>query len=88
MDWLKDHNPSIDWAQGKLSFDRCPDSCGYTAELGNVEDDEPDCPEPALQLAEGEKLFAMDWQTYMNEGAQIRRVNIGGKGMQIGRAHV
>ena len=62
MDWLRDHNPSIDWTQGKLSFDRCPDACGYTAELGDVEDDEPDCPEPAMQLAEGEKLFVMDWQ--------------------------
>ena len=26
MDWLKDHNPSVDWTQGKLSFDRCPDA--------------------------------------------------------------
>ena len=25
----------------------------------------------------------MDWQTYMNEGAQIHWVNIGGKGMQM-----
>ena len=83
MDWLKDHNPSIDWTQGRLSFDRCPDACGYTAELGDVEDDEPCCPEPAMQLAEGEKLFAMDWQAYVNEGAQMRRVNIGGKGMQM-----
>ena len=23
MGWLKDHNPSIDRALGKLSFDRC-----------------------------------------------------------------
>ena len=83
MDWLKDHNPSIDWAQGKLSFDRCPDACGYTADLGDVEDDEPDCPEPVMQLAEGEKLFAMDWQAYVSEGVQTRRVNVGGKGMQM-----
>ena len=42
MDWLKDHNPSIDWTQGRLSFDRCPDACGYTTELRDAEDDEDD----------------------------------------------
>ena len=26
-DWLKKHNPSIDWAEGTLMFDRCPSSC-------------------------------------------------------------
>ena len=83
MDWLKDHNPSINWAQGKLSFDRCPDACSYTAELGDDDDDELDCPEPAMQLAEGEKLFAMDCQAYINEGVQMHRVNVGGKGMQM-----
>ena len=26
-DWLKEHNPSIDWAKNKLRFDCCPPSC-------------------------------------------------------------
>ena len=26
-DWLKAHNPSIDWAKNKLHFDCCPPSC-------------------------------------------------------------
>ena len=25
--WLKAHNPSIDWAKNKLRFDHCPSSC-------------------------------------------------------------
>jgi len=28
IDWLKEHNPRIDWATGKLTFNRCPKSCG------------------------------------------------------------
>ena len=27
-DWLKEHNPRIDWITGKLTFNRCPKSCG------------------------------------------------------------
>jgi hypothetical protein len=26
-DWLKKHNPSIDWRDGSLQFDRCPTVC-------------------------------------------------------------
>jgi len=26
--WLALHNPSIDWRTGKISFNRCPRSCG------------------------------------------------------------
>ena len=31
-DWLAHHNPSIHWADGTLSFDRCPGQCGFTEE--------------------------------------------------------
>ena len=27
MDWLKAHNPNIDWGTNKLCFDRCPPQC-------------------------------------------------------------
>ena len=37
LDWLRNHNPSIDWAECRLSFDRCPDACGYTATLEDIE---------------------------------------------------
>ena len=38
-DWLKLHNPSIDWEDGSLAFDHCPDSCGYTPILKHVNED-------------------------------------------------
>ena len=28
-DWLKKHNPTIDWSLDTIVFDRCPHSCGY-----------------------------------------------------------
>ena len=28
-DWLKIHNPSIDWVNAILSFDHCLETCGY-----------------------------------------------------------
>ena len=28
IDWLKKHNPSVDWKTGELKFTRCPASCG------------------------------------------------------------
>ena len=31
-DWLAHHNPSINWADGTLNFDRCPGQCGFTEE--------------------------------------------------------
>ena len=27
--WLKIHNPSIDWVNAILSFDHCSETCGY-----------------------------------------------------------
>ena len=29
IDWLRHHNPSIDWRGGSLTFDRCPPECDH-----------------------------------------------------------
>lgn len=29
LDWLRQHNPSIDWTESTLIFDCCPEHCGY-----------------------------------------------------------
>ena len=44
-DWLKLHNPSIDWTTGKIALSRCPPSCKRSQKqlkqwLGRVEEDE------------------------------------------------
>ena len=28
-DWLKKHNPDIDWTTGEVNMTRCPKTCGY-----------------------------------------------------------
>ena len=38
-DWLSHHNPSIDWFQGTLHFDRCLGQCGFREE--DLEKEEP-----------------------------------------------
>jgi RNase H-like domain found in reverse transcriptase/Reverse transcriptase (RNA-dependent DNA polymerase)/Integrase zinc binding domain/Chromo (CHRromatin Organisation MOdifier) domain len=65
-DWLNLHNPSIDWREGIVEFNRCPFSClshvnsRYTD--FDFEDDEDDEEEvPILPpLEEGERLFMVD----------------------------
>ena len=38
-DWLKKHNPSINWINHELSFERCPKECGYHTKLRGVDED-------------------------------------------------
>ena len=42
IDWLQHHNPSINWEQSTLTFDRCPKQCRYvlTYELPDAEDED------------------------------------------------
>lgn len=48
--WLKLHNPTIDWRESKLSFDRCPILCDYL---------------PPLIDIDGDKIFMFDWSGYI-----------------------
>ena len=69
-DWLKLHNPSIDWQTSTVVFDRCPEACGYNLDFLDIDaDPDPDMePEPALE--EGDRLFMLDWQSYVSSGTQ------------------
>jgi transposase InsO family protein len=74
-EWLKHHNPSIDWTAGTLVFDRCPKTCAYTHELyepeATEEDEQQNCVsnDPEVKLEEGERLFAFDFDSYSREGS-------------------
>ena len=52
-DWLRHHNPDIDWKKKIIQFNRCPGSC-YQEEIG--EDPEQET-EPGMK--EGERLLAI-----------------------------
>ena len=68
-DWLKLHNPSINWRDGTIIFDRCPESCNYTPILADIEnDDDYIIDDPEAHLEEGDKIYCMDWQGYKEEG--------------------
>jgi hypothetical protein len=66
-EWLKKHNPNIDWRTSTLTFNRCPKECDYITTLDNLEGDHdheqvPD--EPKVCLEKGERLFAFDTNSY------------------------
>jgi RNase H-like domain found in reverse transcriptase/Reverse transcriptase (RNA-dependent DNA polymerase)/Integrase zinc binding domain len=66
-EWLKKHNPNIDWRTSTLTFDRCPKECDYITTLDDLEGDhdhEQVADEPKVRLNEGERLFAFDVNSY------------------------
>ena len=40
LDWLRFHNPTIDWTESIVTFDRCPAKCGYIPWWKNPEEGE------------------------------------------------
>ena len=52
-DWLKHHNPEIDWKGKTLQFNCCPGSC-YKEEIGTDPEDDT-----SSLLEEGERLLAV-----------------------------
>jgi Retroviral aspartyl protease len=66
-EWLKKHNPNIDWWASTLTFNRCPKECDYITTLDDLEGDHdheqvPD--EPKVRLEKGERLFTFDINSY------------------------
>jgi Retroviral aspartyl protease. len=65
-DWLKLHNPNIDWQQGSVEFSRCPSRCQPHTHARSMdfdfEDDEEEQEEIDLQyiLNDGDQLLMID----------------------------
>jgi hypothetical protein len=52
-DWLKFHNPSIDWQMGLLQFNHCPTSCcPVQARRISIDDDDDDQTSPTAKNEE------------------------------------
>ncbi|KAI9070042.1 hypothetical protein FKP32DRAFT_1537725, partial [Trametes sanguinea] len=58
-EWLRFHNPEIDWRAQTIKFDRCPDQCGYQARMVSPDDDEEPY-DPSAHLGPGESILAVD----------------------------
>ena len=63
-EWLKLHNPNIDWKTLEIGFDRCPNECGYIEDLWDPEADEED---KRVELEPGDKLYALDMDVYLRK---------------------
>jgi hypothetical protein len=59
-DWVKEHNPNIDWQTRTLEFDRCPASCAPTLRQAMVMDEESGSVE--MPMAPGERLLMIDFE--------------------------
>ena len=59
-DWLQQHNPSLDWVEGTIEFDRCSSKCHIvpTTDLDDVIHD--------TTLANGDHIFEMDYKGYFH----------------------
>ena len=62
LDWLRLHNPSIDWDQSTVIFDRCPERCGY---IPFYESPEEEIRSSNEKLKDGDHIFWMDWDSYL-----------------------
>lgn len=84
FEWLKRHNPNIDWTEGSISFDRCPAECGHIPNLLDVDKEAEaiDHRSEEEDLNDGDRVFAFDWDDYVNSNrpaeqyARIRRLAI------------
>ena len=61
-EWLKLHNPNIDWKTSEIRFDRCLKECGYVEDLQDPEADEED---ERVELKPRDKLYALDMDVYL-----------------------
>ena len=67
IDWLRFHNPTVDWTESTLVFDRCPSKCGHLPQYLNPEDDIAN-----RKLEEGERIFCFDWESYVGASMDVR----------------
>ena len=70
-EWLKHHNPTIDWTKSQVDLERCPPTCHYVTHMHEIEEEpenfyEQDDEEDKLILDEGDRLFVYDVDTFID----------------------
>jgi len=69
-DWLKRHNPTIDWNKSRILMNRCPHYCKFTSDI-DIDEEEPvtdsihDDNKEDLSLEDGDQLFTFDVDGYL-----------------------
>ena len=67
-EWLRFHNPNIDWERGNLTLNQCPEVCGYIHPT--PQDQQLDVfrvNQISSELEEEDQVFMFDWQGYEDE---------------------
>ena len=60
-DWLRLHNPQIDWQTGIVEFNRCPSLCRPTLRNSCMDPDhDEDEPRHAVVLEDGDRILMVD----------------------------
>ena len=67
LDWLRFHNPTINWTTSEMTFDRCPSKCGYIPWWYAPEEDFS-----SNRLEKDDRLFIFDWEGYIYNHGHIR----------------
>ena len=67
LDWLRKHNPDIDWRKSTMLFKRCPKECRRITTLNDLQGDQDvNVPkEQAFHLHDDERLFAYDLDAWV-----------------------
>ena len=78
-EWLRHHNPSIDWQSGSLKFNRCPQQCRQIylpkePEEGIEVDDDVES-FPSGEVEAGDRVFALNFNEYRTEGGHHIRAH-------------
>ena len=63
-EWLKLHNPTINWRTGELSFQDCPQTCKQSAPMDDPWDEQG--------VEEGNHIFAFNLVSYQEECFEIK----------------
>ena len=73
-EWMKKHNPSVDWEKGTLTLDCCPLLCGYTPYHHQPDDNEDEEDSiKTISLEEGDRIFFLNLK---DNQPQVRQVSI------------
>jgi Retroviral aspartyl protease len=70
-EWLKHHNPTIDWTKSRVDLERCPPTCHYVTHMHEIEEEpenfyEHDDEEDKLILDKGDRLFVYDVDSFIS----------------------
>lgn len=63
LDWLREHNPEVDWIRGSLRLSRCPDTCPATKTI----------PKPAEPKARDTEV-RLTARKRLSRGKKVRKV--------------